>query len=117
MSPDSPETRISRLEQAMAGLKQRVEDLSAQVGMLTPLIVSVAELKIAVSHIQTDMHDITGELRGLHDALEKREEQRHQAQQDALKDSRNWRRALVLGSFTVLAAVIGAVATVVVAVV
>lgn len=106
---DSPEQRIGNLEQTVAGLKQRVEDLGVQVAAVPAVIVNVAELKLSVSHIQADLRDMTGELSGLNKMLDKRQEA-------ALNDSRSWRRALILGSFTVLAAVIGATATVLVAV-
>lgn len=137
MQPDSPETRIGRLEREMAGLQQRVEDLSTDVRALTPLVVATAELKIAVTHLQSDVHDVSGDvatarkvidgqirdmrqafneqIEGLGKAIKGDREEREQAQIEALKDSRQWRRALIIGSLAVLAACITAAATIIAA--
>lgn len=105
MTNDDLEKRIGRLELDMAGVKQRVDDLRSDVRELTPLLVTVAEIKLSMGRMQTDIHDVVesvGELK----------RQGRQQNEDALKDSRQWRRALILGSFTVLAALITAVASI-----
>lgn len=106
--PDSAESRIGRLETAVAKLEQRVDndhadikDNTADIKALAPLAVTVAEIRLGLSRLEK-LYEGAAE-REEHRAV--REQQTREAQ---LKDSRNWRRALVLGSFTVLAAIITA---------
>lgn len=117
MIPDSLESRIGRVELDMAGVKQRVDDLRVDVKELAPLVVSVAEIRGAMTRMQTDMQGLTGKLGELSQDLSEREEERQEAQREALKDSQSWRRALIVGSFTVLAALVTAASAVLVAVV
>jgi hypothetical protein len=57
MSPDSPEGRLGRLEQGVARLEQRVDDLATDVRVMAPLIVQMAEQKLAMQHLQTEVHE------------------------------------------------------------
>lgn len=123
---DTPESRIRDLEREMASVQQRVSDLAADVHDLAPLTVSVAELKLALVHVQTGMTDLSADvaaarrtineqIKGLQESYQEDRREREKAQKDALKDSRQWRRALILGSVTVLAALIAAAATIIAA--
>lgn len=98
----------------MAGLQQRVEDLASDVRTLTPLVVGQAKLEIAVTHIQTEFTALVVNVDQIKRSLAEGEDRRQREREDQLRDSRNWRRALVLGSFTVLAALIAAAATIIV---
>ena len=99
MTPNSPETRIGELEQKVARLDQRVQDLVNEVNFkLAHLQDDLRETNVLVSHVRQSIKD-----RDARQDIERREQ---------LADSRNWRRALILGSFTVLAAIIAAAATI-----
>lgn len=75
-----------------------MDDLSSDVRAIAPLGVTVAEMKVVMTRLEVDMASILA------------------GQKEALSDSRSWRRALILGSFTVLAAVVSAAAVIVAAV-
>src|SRR5688572_26514575 len=112
MSPDQ-ESRIRRLETEMAGVQQRLDDLKQDVASLTPLVVGHAELRAAIAHIETELARLSVDILSLKTEIAKLENRRVTERDEQMKDSRNWRRALVLGSFTVLAAVIAAAATII----
>jgi chromosome segregation ATPase len=112
MTPDQ-ESRVRALERDMAGVQQRLDDLKQDVASLTPLVVGHAELRAAIAHIETEIARLGMDLFALKTEIAKLEGVRQEERQEQLRDSRNWRRALVLGSFTVLAAVIGAAATII----
>lgn len=113
MSPETPETRIGRLESTVAALKQHVSDLDSRVDHLTPLVVGVAELKVGLADVKSDVHSAGAELEALRRLYEEEKKDQRARQEMSLRDSRSWRRALILGSFTVLAAIITATATVI----
>ena len=112
MMPDSPEARISRLEQTVAAMKQHVGDIDNRLTQLAPLVVGVAELKIGLADVKADVHDAGAEVTALRQLYEADKKSRQEQQEAALRDSASWRRALILGCFTVLSAVIGAAAVV-----
>jgi FtsZ-binding cell division protein ZapB len=111
--PDSAETRIRRLETTVAALEQHVRDVDARVDTLTPLVVGVAELKVGLADVRSDVHDASAEVSALKQLIEEDKKERRTNQERALADSASWRRALILGSFTVLAAIIAAAATII----
>lgn len=111
--PDSPETRISRLEQTVAALNQHVSDLDTRVAHLTPLVVGVAELKLGLADVRDDVHNASREVQALRQIYEEDKKYRAQQQEAALRDSASWRRALILGCFTLLAALVSAAAVVI----
>jgi outer membrane murein-binding lipoprotein Lpp len=55
MSPDSPESRIGRLEQHVARLEQRVDDLSTDVRTLAPLVIAHAEMRVVLDNMQVQL--------------------------------------------------------------
>lgn len=112
MSPDQ-ESRVRALERDMAGVQQRLDDLKQDVAALTPLVVGHAELRAAIAHIETELTRLGVDILALKTELAKFEMNRQEERKEQLRDSRNWRRALVLGSFTVLAAVIAAAAQII----
>lgn len=62
MTPDSPETRIGILERTVAKTEQRVEDLSSDVRALMPLIVAVAEMRVAITQVEAHVVELGREL-------------------------------------------------------
>lgn len=113
MMPDSPETRLGRLERSVAKLEQRVEDVVsghkdvvAEIKALRTLAVTVAEMRLGLSRVE----EMCRETSKREEERERRDDEMREAQ---LRDSRNWRRALIVGSFAVLGAVITAAATII----
>src|SRR4051812_30689974 len=88
MSPDSPETRLGRLETAVARLEQRTDDLSTDVRTLTPLLVQVAEIKITIAQVQTQSRATLDAVDSLRNAIDQRRETER-------KDSRSLRNLLI----------------------
>src|SRR5215207_10010929 len=109
MNPDSPETRIGRLETSVARLNERTEDLRGDVRDLMPLLISVAEMRGAMTRVQTD-------LQAMSLALTKLTTDGERAQIAALQDSKKWRRTMTLALISTLGAVLGAAAVVIAAV-
>jgi uncharacterized protein YoxC len=95
MSPDSPETRLGRLETAVARLEQRTDDLSTDVRTLTPLVIKVAEIGVTIAQVQTETHAIKT-------AIEARRENER-------KDARSLRNILVGVGVTAFLSPIGAI--------
>src|SRR5215216_5260790 len=85
MSPDSPETRIARLEQKVAKLEQRVEDLlvsiktqfeglDEDIRRFAPMAGEVNELKHQLSLALGEARGARAELKDLRASLEQRAE-------------------------------------------
>lgn len=97
MSPDSPETRIARLERQVAKLEQRVEDLLIQIkdqfkGLdddirsFGPMVGEVNELKHQLSLALAEAKGARAELVELRRSLEERAE----TQRLERKSDRRW---------------------------
>lgn len=85
MSPDSPETRIARLEQKVAKLEQRVEDLLVSIATqfsdldrdiraFAPLVREVDELKHQLTLALDEARGARSDLAALKRSLEDRAE-------------------------------------------
>jgi uncharacterized coiled-coil protein SlyX len=101
--------RIGRLEREMAGVTERVDNLAAKVDSLVPLSGSVAELKVGMSYMQAEVHDLAK-------ALAESERKRSESQEAALRDSQQWRRSITVAWIGTFGLALGAVATIVTAV-
>lgn len=55
MVPDSPESRIGRLEQNMATVQQKVRDLSHDVETLAPVQMAVVEMRSDLRHARDEI--------------------------------------------------------------
>lgn len=53
--PDSPEYRISQLEQGLAGVKQRTDDHEGDIRAFTPLVIAHARLEEKLAGIQVGL--------------------------------------------------------------
>lgn len=99
MQPDSPETRIGRLERTMAKLEQRVEDL----------------ISISLANFAQDIHDCSKAVKDLRDEVEaeKRElRNRETLQRQERKSDRRWMIGTIIASTSVIIAALAAVASV-----
>jgi septal ring factor EnvC (AmiA/AmiB activator) len=113
MTPHTPETRIGELERDMARMQQRVHDLSQEVGQLGRLPVGQVRLEEGLKNLQDDLREANVLISHVRQSIKDREARQEIERREQLADSRNWRRALILGSFTVLAAIIAAAATII----
>ncbi len=107
--PDSTETRLGRLETAVAKLEQRTEDLSTDVRTLTPLVVAVAEVKLAVSHVESESRATKASIDAVHRRLDDDNKDRKRRQEEAAKDSRSLRNILVGVGVTAVLSPIGGI--------
>lgn len=102
----------------MARLEQRTDDLATDVRTLAPLVVAVAEVKLAISHVEMDARDTRQAIDGLKTELKQREEQREKDEKERRvseqRDSRNFRRTLI---GIAIAAVLSPIGTIIVAIV
>ena len=113
MSPNTPESRIGELERDMARMQQRVQDLSTEVAQLGQLPERLVRVEEGLTNLRDDLREMLVQLKHVRQSIKEREQAAAVERREQLADSRNWRRALILGSFTVLAAVIAAGATIV----
>jgi chromosome segregation ATPase len=104
--PDSPESRI-------AVLTQRVADLDARVRELIAMREAQIRLEGKVDNAADDIREIRRAMHERDEAVGERDKQVASERQQQLQDSKKWRQAMVLGAFSVLAAVITAVATII----
>ena len=108
MSPDSVETRLGRLEQGMARLEQRVDDLATDVRVMAPLIVQMAEQKLQMQHIETEVAACAEKVSTLRKELQDAEKAREAQRQAERRESRRNRWTLLSGvAFVVLSTVGG----------
>lgn len=85
MSPDSPETRIARLEQKVAKLEQRVEDLlvslqtqfkglDEELRRFAPMVAELNDFKYQTSLALAEARGARVEIKELKESLERRAE-------------------------------------------
>ena len=114
MSPDTSESRrLGELERDMARMQQRVHDLSTEVAQLGQLPERLVRVEEGLTNLRDDLREMLVQLKHVRQSIKDREAAAAVERREQLADSRNWRRALILGAFTVLAAVIAAGATIV----
>lgn len=111
MSPDSPETRLLRLEQKVARLEQRVEDLLGQIASqfadldrdiraFGPLAKDVGDLQHQMQLALAEAKGARSELADLRKSLQDRAE----AQRLERKSDRRWLIGTVLTSAALIIA-------------
>lgn len=109
MSPDSPEARLGRLETAVARLEQRTDDLATDVRTLAPLVVAVAEVKLATSHIESEARTTKQSIDALHTRFDKDDQDRKRRQEESSKESRSLRNILIGVGFAAVLSPIGGI--------
>ena len=113
MSPDSPETRIGRLEQKVAKLEQRVEDLlvsikaqfdglDEDIRQFAPMVKEVNDLKHELSLALSEAQGARNDLRELRTSLDARAE----LQRVERKTDRKWLIGTILASAMLVIAAI-----------
>ncbi len=110
--PDTVESRLRVLERQAATMEQRQADMVDDLRAFAPLITAHAEMRIQIEHMRSETAQVRREIGELREFIEEDREERRSAQIEALNDSKQWRRALIIGSFTVLAAIVAAAATI-----
>jgi predicted nucleic acid-binding Zn-ribbon protein len=68
--PDSPEYRISQLEQLGAALKQRTDDHESDIRSFAPLVVAHARLEEKLASLQEAITGLRGSISGLTQEIE-----------------------------------------------
>ena len=127
MMPDTMETRVGRLEQAVARMNQQLEDQHADIKALAPLAVAFGRFELVVEQLekrQRDdverLHEENRQTAALIEALHKRLDQdgveRRERQEERDREDNAKRLALTLAAIaavaSIMAALIGAAAVV-----
>jgi chromosome segregation ATPase len=86
MSPDSPESRIGRLEQTRAALKQQVDDIADDVRMFYPLVAGQDVIRERLDRLARDLEAVTHAVADLRHTMEadKRDRERVRAEVGAV---------------------------------
>jgi hypothetical protein len=114
VSPDSAESRIGRLEQAVAKLEQRVSDrtqvvdqrlsdLAVEVRALAPLVISHARMELQIVAAIEEAREGRREIEKLRASISEREE----GQRRERKADRRWMLGTVLTASLLIVAAIG----------
>lgn len=59
MSPNSPESRLGRVEQDLARVRQRSEDHETDIRAFAPLVVDLATIKEKLIHAEATLDRLT----------------------------------------------------------
>lgn len=105
MNPETPETRIGRLETTVAKLEQRTDDHEIDIRAFAPITASHAVLTQQIITLQQAMDGVVRR-------LDEDQKERQVRQADASKDSRQWRRAILLLGMSSFVTVLVAAATI-----
>jgi hypothetical protein len=105
MSPDTPESRIGRLERDHARLEQQVIDLANDVKELIPLSTALVRLEGRVEGVKNGVLTLGQNVNGIKRAMDTRE-------QDVTDERRSVKVALIGLSAVIGAALIAAIATI-----
>lgn len=105
MNPDSPETRIGRLEQKVAKLEQRVDDHEIDVRAFAPMTASHAVLTEQMVTVQRHLQSIVSR-------MDDDQKDREQRQAESAKDSRQWRRTIMALAITSFVTILVAAGTI-----
>jgi chromosome segregation ATPase len=104
MMPDSPETRLLRLEREIAMLSQKLQDFQERIADLFPMMRHVIELQTQVKSLEEDVETVTAVCNRIRTSLEDRD-------REATQERRSVRAALIGLTGAILAAIIAAVTT------
>lgn len=119
MNPDSMETRVGRLEQAVAGMTQQIKDQSRDIQSLMPLAVAFGRFELVVERLQADqsstlqmVKDNHRETRQLvHEIVDRMDEDakdRQRGQAERAKEDRSRKTVLIVGFLAAGAALLSA---------
>lgn len=129
---EADSARIGRLEQAVAKLEQRVDDLRGDVKDLSPLSLAVARLEGAVDRVKEDVagfdrrlgeigHDLEERITEIarlvredHEQREQREKDEQERRASERRDARRSRVALIVGCSAAILAPVGTIAAAVI---
>jgi hypothetical protein len=117
MQPDSMETRVGRLEQAVAGMRQQLEDQSNDIKSLTPLAVAYGRFELIVERLQEDQRNSARSVEAIMRRLDEEREQRRKGQEERRKETQGRKLALtvavIAATATMMASLVTAVAVLV----
>lgn len=82
MTPDSPETRLGRLEQQVAVNTDRLAEIRQRVDNLSPLHVQIAEIRGELRELHKDTQDFQREQKEIRREIVERDEATKKRQSD-----------------------------------
>ena len=109
MSPDSPETRLGRLEQITAKLEQRMDDLldrlagqfkdlDDDVRAFAPIVREVDAVKAELRFIVNAQRELQSAVGDLRMRMEKESQERREGQEKRRKEGRTSRTLLIVAA-------------------
>jgi hypothetical protein len=122
MQPDSMESRVGRLEQTVAGMRQKLEDQSSDIKSLMPLAVAFGRFELVVERLQGDQRDTLQLVRDNHretrqmvrEVMERMDEDaqnRMVGQRERKKEDRGRKLTLVVAFIAAASALLSAMVT------
>lgn len=111
MNPDSMETRVGRLEQAVAGMSQKLEDTTTDLKSLMPLAVAFGRFELVVERLQDDQRDTRQAVRDILKRMDEDGEQRRKGQEDRRKEDRGRKLTLWVALIAAASALLSALVT------
>jgi hypothetical protein len=91
----------------MAKLEQRVDDLTIDVRVMAPLVVQMAEQRLMLDNVRSEVRGCVGGLEGLRRDIQTERERLEQARSVEGKETRRNRWALLTGVLFVILATVG----------
>jgi chromosome segregation ATPase len=123
VQPDSIETRTGRLEQTVAALKQKVDDIAEDVRVFYPLVAGQEVLREKLDRMSHDLADQTAAVAQVRLAIEagerdrervRREREDKDAERDRADKRDRWARLIGAGAlvFTAVSSTVAVIALV-----
>lgn len=119
MSPDSPETRLSRMETAVARLQERAEHQDKLIEAIAPVVTVSATQAVEIDTAKGAIRRIDRRLDQLAEHFDSREENEREREaawkREISAQNAAWKRALLGQSVVLLGALIAAAAAIIAA--
>lgn len=117
MQPDSMESRVGRLEQAVARMNQQLEDQAADLKALAPLAVAFGRFELVVENLQGDQRHTRQDVKDILRRMDQDTRERREGQEARRKETQGRKLALgvavIAATATMMASIITAVAVLV----
>lgn len=108
MTPDTMETRVGRLEQAVARMTQQLEDQIADIKSLMPLAIAFGRFELVVERLQDDQERTRKSVEAIVTRMDDDAARRREGQQERKKEDRGRKLTLTVALISAFAALLSA---------
>lgn len=112
MSPDSLESRVNRIEQHLATVTQRVDDLAGDVSALGHIGDGQIRLEAEARHVSAELSRLASSVEHVRRRMKDREDAEHALRIKQLEDAAKHRKVMWGGIGAIVAACITTVAAI-----